>query len=89
MPTLKFTQNLQRHIACSEEAVVGGTVREALETYFVSNGDARSYIVDDQGALRHHMMIFVDGKPLQDREQLSDPTTSNTEIFIVQALSGG
>ena len=31
MPTIRFTQNIQRHLACPSREVKGATVREALE----------------------------------------------------------
>jgi hypothetical protein len=35
------------------------------------------------------MVVFVDGRQVQDRQRLSDPVTSNAEIYVAQALSGG
>ena len=89
MVTLRFTQNIQRHVACKERAVDGQTVRQVLEQYFEGNEAARSYVLDDQGALRHHMMIFVDGSPVADRATLSDEVGENSELYVIQALSGG
>ncbi len=89
MVTVKFTQNLQRHVACEDREVAGATVREALEAYFEGHDKARGYVVDDQGALRHHMMIFVDGRPIADRKGLSDAIGADSEIYVLQALSGG
>lgn len=89
MPVLRFTPNLQRHVECAEASVTGATVREALEEYFVLNSRSRGYIVDDQGALRKHMMIFVNGEPIADRAGLSDPVEESSEVYVVQALSGG
>lgn len=49
----------------------------------------RAYIVDERGALRTHVNIFLDGRPLRDRERLSDVVSDDTEVVIMQALSGG
>ncbi len=89
MPRVVFTQNLKRHIDCPETVVGGKTVREALENVFVDHQQLRGYVLDDQGSLRQHMVIFLDGKPVKDRRLLSDPVESETEIFVMQALSGG
>ena len=67
----------------------GGTVGEVLGRVFADNPRLRTYVLDDQGALRKHMMIFVDGKQLVDRERLSDPVGPAAEIYVMQALSGG
>jgi hypothetical protein len=46
-------------------------------------------VLDDQSALRRHLAIVVDGKPLRDRRRLSDPISSTSAIYVLQALSGG
>jgi hypothetical protein len=46
-------------------------------------------VLDDQGRLRQHVNIFIDGVMIKDRTSLSDPFRENSEIYIMQALSGG
>lgn len=89
MPIISFTPNLQRHVKCPKSVVEGATVIEVLEAYFEEHASVRSYVLDDQGALRHHMMLFIDGEPLSDRRGLSDPMSAASELYVVQALSGG
>ncbi|MCA9290493.1 MAG: MoaD/ThiS family protein [Phycisphaerales bacterium] len=89
MPTVRFTQNIQRHVACPEAAVEGDTVREALASYFETNADARGYVLDDQGALRKHMLVFVNGRTIADRDSLGDAVDPRAIIDVMQALSGG
>lgn len=89
MPKVAFTQNIQRHVACPDMNVPGGTVREALDAVFAINPSARGYVLDDQSALRRHMTIFVDGAVIHDRIRLSDPISENSTIYVFQALSGG
>jgi len=89
MPSVRFTQNIQRHVTCPPRVVDGASVREALEGYFESNPPARGYVLDDQGALRTHMAIFVDGQPIVDRRRLSDTVPASGTIDVMQALSGG
>jgi hypothetical protein len=89
VPTIRFTDNIQRHVACPTLEVDGATVRDALERYFAGNVRARGYALDEQGRLRKHMAVFVDGRQLQDRERLSDPVGAEAVIDVVQALSGG
>lgn len=69
--------------------VDGETLREALDAVFTANPRARGYVLDDQGALRKHMTIFIDGVQLSDRTKLSDPVSANTSVHVFQALSGG
>ena len=89
MPQIRFTQNIQRHVPCPTRQVEGGSLRAALEAYFAGNPAARSYVLDDQGALRKHMAIFINGEPVLDRRGLSDSVSVDAIIDIVQALSGG
>ncbi len=89
MVRVTFTPALQRHIACPPMTVAAGTVREALDAVFADNARARAYVLDDQSALRKHMVVFVDGQRIADRVNLSDPVRENGEIFVLQALSGG
>ncbi len=89
MPSVTFTRNLQRHVACPPCAVSGATVRESLEAAFALYPQARSYVLDEHGTLRFHMAIYVDGVPITDRQGLSDPVPDSGQIFIMQALSGG
>ncbi|HEX5012377.1 MAG TPA: MoaD/ThiS family protein [Planctomycetota bacterium] len=89
MPRVTFTANIQRHVECPPVDVSGATVRAVLEQVFAQNPRARSYVLDDQGALRHHMQVFVGGAQLRDRAGLSDAVPAGAEVYVMQALSGG
>jgi molybdopterin synthase sulfur carrier subunit len=89
MAKIVFTANVQRHVACPQADAVGRTVREVLENAFAGNPQARSYVLDDQSALRKHMAVFVDGTIIRDRIGLSDPVTATSTIHVFQSLSGG
>jgi sulfur-carrier protein len=89
MPRVVFTANIQRHVDCPPQEVRGATVREVLNAAFASNEKARGYLLDEHGAVRKHMIVFVNGEMIQDRERLSDPVPANGEVYIMQALSGG
>jgi hypothetical protein len=86
---LSFTPNLQRHVQCPRAHVGGATVGEALAHYFESNPRVRGYVLDDQGAVRAHVAIFVNQGLIRDRIRLSDPIAEGDTIFVAQALSGG
>ena len=89
MAVVVFTANLQRHVLAPRVEVPGATVREALDRVFADNPRLRGYVVDERGALRKHMSIFVDGQQLVDRERLSDLLGPTSELYVMQALSGG
>lgn len=89
MATVVFTPNLRRHVECPTEEVEGGTVRAVLDAVFATNPRLGTYVLDDQGALRHHMNVFIDGEQIADRDRLSDPVRAASEVYVMQALSGG
>jgi molybdopterin synthase sulfur carrier subunit len=89
MARVVFTANIQRHVACPEAEAAGQTVREVLENVFAENPQARAYVLDDQSALRKHMVVFLDGKMIRDRARLADPVSDASTIYVFQALSGG
>ena len=89
MAKIFFTSNIQRHVACPEKDAPGRTVREVLDNVFAGNPQARSYVLDDQRALRKHIIISVDGRAIRDRVQLSDAVTETSSVCVFQALSGG
>jgi hypothetical protein len=89
MPEVKFTQNLERHLSVPAQEVPGSTVREALDQVFERNPNLRGYVLDDQGRLRKHVTVFIDGEIVEDRIHLSDPVEPASELFVMQALSGG
>lgn len=89
MATVRFTANLQRHLEVPECEVDSGTVRSVLDSVFRDHPRLRSYVLDDQGRVRQHVAIFVDGAQIRDRQALSDPVATHSEIYVIQALSGG
>ena len=84
-----FTKNLQRHVECPPTVAAGNTVREVLDVVFGQIPLLRGYVVDETGHLRKHMSIFVDGELVSDRRSLSDAVGEDSEIYVMQALSGG
>ncbi|HJW09583.1 MAG TPA: MoaD/ThiS family protein [Holophagaceae bacterium] len=89
MPKVSFTANLQRHVAVPPSVVPGSSVAEALDAVFAEHPLARGYVLDEHGALRYHMIIFIDGEAISDRRHLTDAVGERSEIFVMQALSGG
>jgi len=89
MVEIAFTPNLRRHVDCPTTRVEGATVRDVLERVFADNPRLRGYVCDEQGVLRKHMSVFVDGHQILDRQRLSDPVKPDAEVYVMQALSGG
>jgi molybdopterin converting factor small subunit len=89
MPRVVFTANLQRHVPCPDRDVAGANVAQALEAAFTHAPGLRGYVLDEQGHVRRHVVIYVDGRRIVDRKRLSDPVAPAGEICVFQALSGG
>lgn len=89
MPTVSFTSALQRFLPAPTAEVEGATVAEALAAVFATHRALGGYVLDDQGALRRHVAVYVNGNPVRDRETLADPVGPRDEIYVFQALTGG
>lgn len=89
MPKIEFTGHLRRYMALSAVDVEGATVRAALDAAFAREPRLRGYVVDEQGSLRRHVNVFVNGQPVVDRTKLSDAVAPTDEIYVLQALTGG
>lgn len=89
MATIRFTGALARHRPAPTLTADGATVRELLDRAFADDALLRTYILDDQGRVRRHVNIFVNGEMIADRARLSDPVGPAAEVYILQALSGG
>ena len=89
MARVVFTSHLQRHVACPETDVPAGTLRTALDRVFAVHPRVRDYVLDEQGELRKHVVVFIDGRRLTDRTSLSDPVGERSEVYVLQALTGG
>ena len=89
MATVRFTKNIQRHVECPTRDASGATLRQVLDDYFAMSPQARGYVLDEQGRIRQHMVAFIDGELVRDRDGLADAVKPDSVIDVIQALSGG
>lgn len=89
MPTIRFTPQLRRFIATPEVHSDATLLRPALEDAFTGNPLLRGYVLDDQGALRANVVVFIDGERCVDRVRLDQPLQPGSAVYVLQALSGG
>jgi molybdopterin synthase sulfur carrier subunit len=61
----------------------------ALGEVFAAHPRVRDYVLDEQGELRRHVVVFIDGQRVRDRRGLSDAIGEASEIYVLQALTGG
>jgi molybdopterin synthase sulfur carrier subunit len=84
-----FAKAFRRHVECPDSAVSGRDVRTALDDYFQRFPTVRGYVLDDVGAVRKHVALFIDNDLITDRATLTDPVGEHSTIHVFQALSGG
>jgi molybdopterin converting factor small subunit len=97
VPTVVIAPSLTRWLTAEPLAaagerrcpVAGGTVRAVLDALFAEYPRQRDYVTDERGALRHHVVAFVDGVAVRDKQGLSEPVEVDSEVYLFQALSGG
>lgn len=91
MAQVRFTSHLKRFFPTLTQdlAVSGATVADVVTTLESSYPGIKAYLVDERGRLRKHVNIFVNGEMIRDKETLGDVVSESTQVFILQALSGG
>lgn len=89
MPTVTFAPALTRHVACPPQEVRAPTVRAALEAAFAAAPGLKGYVLDEQGGVRKHVAVFVNGDMLQRDGALDRGLERGDRVMVIQALTGG
>ncbi len=90
MPQVKFTSHLRRFFpGLYQTEVTGQTVAEVIYALDSHYPGLAGYLVDDHGALRQHVNIFVGDSLIRDRRRLQDSVAPEDQLFVFQAPSVG
>ena len=89
MARVMFTPQLRRFTETPEVETAATTLGAALAAAFDCNPRLRGYVLDDQSHLRANVVVFVDGRRSADRITLADPLLPDSQVHVLQALSGG
>ena len=90
MAIVRFTSALNRFYPnLGPTEVSAGSVAEVLKELNAKYDGLRDYLIEENGALRKHVNVFVKGQMIKDRIELSDSVGPDDEVHIIQALSGG
>ncbi|MDQ8023784.1 MAG: MoaD/ThiS family protein [Moraxellaceae bacterium] len=89
MARIVLTPQLQRFTDTPTVDALAATLRDALEASFAANPRLRGYVLDEQGHVRKHVAIFIDGELIRDRQRLDVALSPASEVFVLPALSGG
>lgn len=65
--------------------VNGSDVSQVLISLFQAEPGLRNHLIDEEGNIRTHVLVFVDG----ERADLSTPVPDGAEVQVLQAVSGG
>jgi sulfur-carrier protein len=84
-----FTQQLKRFTETPEVDAPVASLREGLQAAFRINPRLQGYVLDEQGHLRPNVVVFIDGRRSHDRVALNDPLRPDSQVHVLQALSGG
>jgi sulfur-carrier protein len=69
--------------------VPGERLDAVLDGVFARFPNLRGYVLDEHGAVRHHVAVFVDGTAIADKQHPAQPLGAASEVYLMQALSGG
>ena len=89
MVEVAFAKAFRRHVECPTASVPGDSVGDVLMAYFEQHPRVRGYVLDDAGAVRRHVAVFVNDDVITDRTTLADAVATGDRIHVFQALSGG
>ena len=89
MTRVTFTSQLRRFTQTPDLDVTAATLRDALAAAFDVNPRLRGYVLDDQAHLRANVVVFIDGLRVRDRVALDDRLGPDSQVHVMQALSGG
>jgi molybdopterin converting factor small subunit len=73
----------------AEVDVAAGPLRSVLDAIGREAPELRARLLDEDGALRRHVNVFVNGEDVRFRELLETPVREGDRVTIVPAIAGG
>lgn len=90
MALVSYTPHLSRFFPeLGDEQADASSVAALLVVLEERHRGLAAYLIEEDGSLRKHVNIFVDGDPVRDRDALTDALAPTSRVHILQALSGG
>jgi sulfur-carrier protein len=87
--TITFAAHLQRHVAIPAQTIEAATIAEAIDRACEAAPAMRHYVLDDQGNVRKHVAVFIDGALLLPRTDMQRALRTGAQVHVIQALTGG
>lgn len=89
MAKIAFTAHLAAVGPTEAVSYAGATLAEVLDAVGADYPRLKSYVLDDQGRIRKHIAIFVDGLLRPHATALGLKLDDRSDVYVFQALSGG
>jgi sulfur carrier protein ThiS len=89
MVTVEFAPSIQRHKSVAPQQLPAATLAQVLSAACAASEGLRHYILDDQGAIRKHVAVFINREMHQPRDNLSRILQTGDQVLVIQCLTGG
>ena len=73
----------------SEVSATGDTLSAVLDDLDASYSGIRGRIIDESGALRRFVNVYVGNDDVRFLDNLQTPTPDGTQISVIPAVAGG
>jgi len=73
----------------SEVSADGGTLAEVLDSLDGSYPGIKARILDDQGAIRRFVNVYVGNDDVRFLDALDTPTPDGAQVSVIPAVAGG
>jgi molybdopterin converting factor small subunit len=73
----------------SEVTASGATLAEVLDDLDASYAGIKARILDDNGALRRFVNVYVGDEDVRFLDDLATPTPDGTKVSVIPAVAGG
>jgi len=73
----------------SEVIATGGTLAEVLDDLDANYAGIKARILDDQGAIRRFVNVYVGNDDVRFLEALDTKTPDGVQISVIPAVAGG
>ncbi|NYG54838.1 MoaD/ThiS family protein [Nocardioides perillae] len=73
----------------SEVSAEGATLAELLDCLEADHPGIRARVLDDTGALRRFVNVYVGNEDVRFLDDLATPTPDGAQVSIIPAVAGG
>ena len=89
MAQICFAERLREVGPTQLRSYPGARLLDVLDAVSRDYPRLKPYVLDEQGRVRKHVAIFIDGELRRGQAALELALTPASEIYVMQALSGG